>query len=192
MHCARKADLLAASQDALNRSQARLLSGSSQASYAFALPGFFCRSLCTAFWKRRFFYSTGSDGGMHRACKANFLAMSQDMRNRSQAQLLSGSSQVGCAFALPGFFCHTLRPAFWKRELFHSTRSVDGMHRACKADFLAASQDARNRSQARLLPGSSQASHAFALPGFFVARFARYSGSEGFFIPPAQQVVVMR
>lgn len=47
-----------------------------------------------------------------------------------------------------------------------TTGSAGGMRRACKADLLATSQDARNRSQVRPLPGNSQTSHAFALPGF--------------------------
>ena len=40
------------------------------------------------------------------------------------------------------------------------------MHHAFKANLLAASQDALNRNQSQLLPGNSQASHAFELLGF--------------------------
>ena len=42
------------------------------------------------------------------------------------------------------------------------------MHHAFKANLLAASQNALNRSQAHLMPGKSQASHSLALLGFLL------------------------
>jgi len=68
MHHAFKANLLAASQDALNRSQSQPMPNNSQASFASELLGFschffFCHSLRSICLKLKLFYSTSSAGG---------------------------------------------------------------------------------------------------------------------------------